>query len=154
MDSKLKLIFIFLLLAGLGYFGYRRIFTPTPLAINQISAPTPSPYVALTFEPNFEVKNANTTTRWGITVSLSPEFSAKTARLDIAYSQNCLTPTITAGDAFPRLVGPVGMGEGTIKATFSAGSAPVTQYGIIAYLTVSLALALIPKSSRPETKIF
>ena len=150
-----KLILPLIITFGAIYFGVRTYLSSAqPSSINLITPPSPSPYVALTFEPYFEVKNANTTTRWGITVSLSEEFTAKTARLDIAYSPNCLTPTITAGTDFPRLVGPVGMGNGTIKATFSAGSTPVTQYGIIAYLTTG------PKASgdcqlsfNPSTKI-
>jgi len=132
---KLTPIFI-LILIGAFYYGVRSYLPQSqPIGINQVTAPSPSPYVALTFEPYFDTKAANTTSRLGITVSMSEEFLAKTARLEISYNEHCLAPTISGGEAFPRLARPIEVSNGIVRATYTAGNSPVGEYGIIAYIT-------------------
>lgn len=134
--KKLLPLFAIILLGAL-YFSLRSSFTPQSANINLVTAPSPTPFANLTFEPYFIALPANTQTKLGITINMSPEFSAKTARLDINFNQHCYAPSIVSGTDFPRLVGPVGLGGNTLRATFSAGTNPVVNYGIVAYLTAS-----------------
>lgn len=133
-----KLLPLFaLIVLGMLYYAFRPSFTPQTAEIDLVTAPSPTPFANLTFEPYFITLPANTQTKLGITINMSPEFSAKTAHLYISYNQHCYTPSIVSGSDFPRLIGPVGLGNNLLYATFSTGSTPITDHGIIAHLTAS-----------------
>lgn len=132
MKKLLPIVAIIFL--GTLYLALRTYFTPQRADINLVAAPSPSPYVALAFDPSFITTAANTKTKLGITLAMSPEFSAQSANLNISYSNNCLSPVLTTSTDFPILVGPVGVGSGTIRAKVITRT-PVRDSAVVAYLT-------------------
>jgi len=137
---------ITLAIIGLLYFGYRTLFRPTPIGINEVTGGTGTVTLALT--PPNSTKAANTTR--DITLAINAGTSHVTgAQIEITFDPaKCVTPTVTQGTflAGTPLV-PVAVGSGKITFTYAA---PLPQPSTTPGISGSGTLATIttgPKSA-------
>jgi len=119
-----------------GYLGYRYFLgKATPASINLVGNTPNDPYVALTLEPGFLIKSANSVSEIGLTIDTGEQKKVKTIRVEISYSPDqCLPPVVTKGDFFSRVISPPQVDNGLIRFAYgvNAGSSAKQGNGTIA----------------------
>lgn len=130
------LLFVLIVILGLGYYGFRLLFYPQSIDINQVTGGTGTVTLALT--PATSTLAANTTTDLTLTINAGNKHVSG-AQVEITFDPaKCVTPTVTQGSFLTGspLV-PATVANGKIKFTFAAppASGGVTGSGTLATIT-------------------
>lgn len=141
-----KPVIVTLAILGLLYFGYRTLFRPQSIDINQVTGGTGTVTLALT--PANSTKAANTTRNLELAINAGNKHVSG-VQVEITFDPaKCVTPTVTQGTFLTGTpLVPISVNNGKISFTFVA---PLPAAGEVAGKSGSGTLATIttgPKSS-------
>ena len=154
--KKLLTITSIICLLILIYLGYRFLGQATPASINLVGNTPNDPYVSLVLEPSFLIKPANSVSEIGLTIDTGDQKKVKTIRVEISYSPDqCLSPVVTRGDFFSRVISPPQIDNGLIRFSYgvNAGSSAKQGNGTIATIKAGPTTGNCTLTITPNTRL-